>query len=441
MRLDSGRIVRNVICLVSLLAFASTPLLAQTGIDLLDAEQVRRATEQPGESGGTATVRATLDVSPSGVIQATNHRVTLQYDDGEFENFDDEAPGNAPGAAGEPASAGAEGLVEWAQLFRVTADSTVVSGRVCFLRPEGDLSRSLDFKVRFYRNEVSNRVDNPGRRGGLVYNVESNIRRAGDHTCVRLRDHLVGKMLGSGKHWVGVEWDTRTKKRLAGDHYRSDDMAEVDRNGEAEHETQIRYRTLPVLENASNDGWTDNGLRPTTRPDSGLKAIGISLIVETVEDDEPEPDPTPTPDPDPEPDPTPTPEPDPNPGLTPPPPAGQGYSTCSPTVAPLTFEGGIKVSLCYETPMGEMEDAKAVYRSDNSGLLYFFEPDNAEVFVKVLDGGCDENGYRWVYMAALTDVAFNMYVNDGQNLPKAYHNRPGENHALVQDQMAFPCSR
>jgi hypothetical protein len=130
--------------------------------------------------------------------------------------------------------------------------------------------------------------------------------------------------------------------------------------------------------------------------------------------------------------------PDPDPGVITPPPTGAGYSACRPTVAPLTFEGGIKVSLCYDTMNGDKGDAKSVYGSDNSGLLYFFGPDNAEVFVKVLDG-CKHNERRWVYMAALTDVAFNMYVNDGRNPTKAYHNRAGENYPLVQDQMAFPC--
>ena len=425
----SRRTARHLICLTSLLAFVSTPLLAQTGIDLLDADQVRRAAEQPGESGGTTTVRATLDVSPSGVVQASSHRVTLKYDDGDFENFEDD------GANLDPRNDRANrttGLVEWAQRFRVAADSTVVSARVCFMRPEGDLSRSLDFKVRFYANEVTNRVSNPGRRGGLVYNVESDIRRPGHHSCVLLRGHIIGKALNAGLHWVGVEWDTRMMKRLAGDHYTSDDMAEVDRNGDPEHATEVRYRRLPVTPpGAPNDGWDNPRVAPT--PARGLKAIGVSLILEPVQADEPDPDPDPTPDPEPPPDA------DPDPGMITPPPAGAGYSACRPTVAPLTFEGGIKVSLCYDTMTGDMGDAESVYGSDNSGLLYFFEPDNAEVFVKVLDG-CSLNGHRWVYMAALTDVAFNMYVNDGRNPTKAYHNASGQNHALVQDQMAFPCS-
>ncbi|MXX68287.1 MAG: hypothetical protein F4Y74_04925 [Gemmatimonadales bacterium] len=122
-----------------------------------------------------------------------------------------------------------------------------------------------------------------------------------------------------------------------------------------------------------------------------------------------------------------------------PPPTGAGYSACRPTVAPLTLEGGVKVSLCYQAPNGAMDDASAVYRSDNSGLLYFFEPDNAEVFVKVLDG-CGINQHRWVYVAPLTDVAFNMYINDGRNPTWTYFNKAGDQGEIRANLTAFPCA-
>lgn len=430
----SRRITRHLICLTSLLAFVSTPLLAQQGIDLLDPEQVLRAGEQ-SRSDEAVSVRAVLAENPTGISQAS-HRETIKYDDGEFENFEDNSrldPNDQPFATGD-------GMVEWAQRFVVKADGTVVSARVCFLRPDGDTSRAVDFNLRFYDDTTSNKVNYPGRRSGLRYAIEADIRRAGDHRCIVLRGALVGKPLSKGAHWVGIEWNPATGKRLGGDHYTADDEADTDRNGAAVHETEIRRRSLPVQAGVRDDGWIDQRANSALTT-SGLKAIGVSLVLETTHAAEPDPDPDPEPDPDPDPDPEPDPEPqpDPDPGVITRPPTGDGYSACRPTVAPLTFEGGIKVSLCYQAPNGAMEDASAVYRSENSGLLYFFEPDNAEVFVKVLDG-CAINRHRWVYMAALTDVAFNMYINDGRNPTKAYHNRSGENHALVQDQMAFPCS-
>lgn len=425
MRLDSGRIVGNVICLMSLLAFASTPLLAQTGIDLLDPEQVLRAGEK-SRAGAAITIRATLDEPPNGVLQATHVHEKIQYDDGEFENFNDESPELAPRPSGD--------VEEWAQRFEVETDSAVVSAEVCFLRPDGDLSRSLDFKLRFYGNVVEDGVSNPGRRGGLVYSIEANeFRRPGQHECLRLRDHLVGRSLDEGFHWVGIEWNTETQKRLGGDHYTTEDKAGTDRNDRAIHATEVRYRTLPVEPGGLSEGWLDPRGGDRTLVTAGLKAVGIRLEVEATHPTLPDPDP------DPDPDPEPPPEDDLPPHGRLIPPVGAGYANCVPTVSPLVFEGDYRVSLCYETAAGKTGEAGAgIYKSSQSGLLWFFDSENAEVLVKVLDG-CDENGYRWVFMAAATDVAFHLYVTDGRNPPWSYHNKLGEAATTQTDNAALKC--
>lgn len=49
--------------------------------------------------------------------------------------------------------------------------------------------------------------------------------------------------------------------------------------------------------------------------------------------------------------------------------------------------------------------------SDDSGLFYFFHPDNWEVLVKVLDG-CDQNHHFWVFSAAVTNVEYTLRVRD-----------------------------
>ncbi len=430
MRLSRGT-TRHLICLTSLLGFASTPLLAQQGIDLLDPEQVLRAGEQ-SRSDGSATVRGVLDEAPSGVLQATHERETIRYDDGEFENFEENSalrPNDQVDTVGS--------TVEWAQRFVVKADGTVVSARVCFLRPDGDLSRALDFNLRFYEDDTVNKVSYPGRRSGLRYAVESDIRRAGTHSCVLLRGQLVGKPLSKGAHWVGIEWNPATMKRLAGDHYTADDEADTDRLGEAVHETEIRFRRLPVPEDALIDGW-DNGRASGPRTTaSGLKAIGVSLVLETTHAAEPDPTPDPTPDPEPEPDP----EDDARPGPLTAPPTGPGYSNCIPTVSRLVFDGDYRVSLCYETADGTKGEARAgIYKSTESGLLWFFDSNNAEVLIKVLDG-CSANGHRWAFMAAATDVAFNLYVTDGRNQTWSYHNKQGQKAVTQTDNMALRCSR
>ncbi len=152
-------------------------------------------------------------------------------------------------------------------------------------------------------------------------------------------------------------------------------------------------------------------------------------------DPDPAPDPEPPPEPDPEPDPTGT-----TLGPLPAPPQGRGYTGCRPETASLVFDGGFKVAMCYETPGGELGEGKAgIWASDESGLLWFFNRDNAEVLVKVLDG-CHLNGHRWVYVAPVTDLAFNLYVQSAGGSNWTHHNRLGETAASRSDNFAFPCN-
>lgn len=159
---------------------------------------------------------------------------------------------------------------------------------------------------------------------------------------------------------------------------------------------------------------------------------------------DPEPDPTPDPEPPPEPDPEPEPEPEPEPDRTlgplPTPPQGPGYTDCRPEMASLVFDGGFKIAVCYETASGEVGEGKAgIWASGESGLLWFFNRDNAEVLVKVLNG-CHLTGHRWVYAAPVTDLAFNLYVQDADGNNWSHHNRLGETAASRSDNFAFPCN-
>ncbi len=51
------------------------------------------------------------------------------------------------------------------------------------------------------------------------------------------------------------------------------------------------------------------------------------------------------------------------------------------------------------------------FGSEDSGLYTFFEPDNWEMLVKVLDG-CTINGHFWVLAAATTDVGYTLTITD-----------------------------
>ncbi len=50
-------------------------------------------------------------------------------------------------------------------------------------------------------------------------------------------------------------------------------------------------------------------------------------------------------------------------------------------------------------------------RTDESGILYFYNAENFEVVVKVLNG-CNINGHYWVFTAGATSVGFTVTVED-----------------------------
>lgn len=59
-----------------------------------------------------------------------------------------------------------------------------------------------------------------------------------------------------------------------------------------------------------------------------------------------------------------------------------------------------------------LQDAGAVEQSDAAGYFWFFQPDNAEVTIKVLPGGCSLNQRTWVFAAATTNVQVLLEVED-----------------------------
>ncbi len=117
-----------------------------------------------------------------------------------------------------------------------------------------------------------------------------------------------------------------------------------------------------------------------------------------------------------------------------------GSSTdCDPVDPTLTLRGGYTVSMCYETYDGLVGDALDWgLDSSQSGLMYFFDRDNAEVLIKVLDG-CGVNGHRWVFVAPVTDLAFNLRVESPDGAVWTHTNRLGHTADAAADTSAFPC--
>jgi hypothetical protein len=111
--------------------------------------------------------------------------------------------------------------------------------------------------------------------------------------------------------------------------------------------------------------------------------------------------------------------------------------TCSPgpTVLCLT-EGRFRVQAHWRTDVAA-GDGNGVTLGDDSGRFWFFDADNTEVVVKVLNacGGFDR---YWVFASGLTDVEVRITVTDTQaGKTRTYFNPRGKAFAPVQDVDAF----
>ena len=122
------------------------------------------------------------------------------------------------------------------------------------------------------------------------------------------------------------------------------------------------------------------------------------------------------------------------------PPAPGSMTDCTPRAVAVALSGGYEVRMCFETPSGARMDASNYHlESSASGLLYFFDRDNVEVLVKVLDG-CAINGHRWVFVAPVTDLAFNLEIAErGAGRAFRRRNPKGRTAEPIADTAAFPC--
>lgn len=77
--------------------------------------------------------------------------------------------------------------------------------------------------------------------------------------------------------------------------------------------------------------------------------------------------------------------------------------------------------------------------SSDSGLFWFFAPDNWELLVKVLDG-CAITGHHWIFAAATTTVDYTLKVTDTETQEVwTWRNQPGRPAPAVTDTNALVC--
>ncbi|MFN7942848.1 MAG: Calx-beta domain-containing protein [Thermoanaerobaculia bacterium] len=113
---------------------------------------------------------------------------------------------------------------------------------------------------------------------------------------------------------------------------------------------------------------------------------------------------------------------------------------CSPDDSTLCLEDDrFSVQVTFRTAQGTTGAGHVSPLSGNSGTVWFFDPSNAEVLVKILDA-CGFPGAPsfWVFYAATTNVDFTLRVTDRHTgLTKEYKNLLGQIAPPVQDVATF----
>jgi Tol biopolymer transport system component len=113
-------------------------------------------------------------------------------------------------------------------------------------------------------------------------------------------------------------------------------------------------------------------------------------------------------------------------------------ATCQAT-AMLLNDQRFQVDATWRTFEGESGIGQAVQLTNDSGYFWFFNPDNIEVVVKVLDA-CRLPDWEnfWVFAAGLTNVEVTLTVTDtNANQQRVYENQMGEAFQPIQDTAGF----
>ena len=105
-------------------------------------------------------------------------------------------------------------------------------------------------------------------------------------------------------------------------------------------------------------------------------------------------------------------------------PAIASKAGCAPGT--LCLQGGrFQVSVAWKIGAASLGTGTPVTLTDQSGMFWFFNPENIELVVKVLDART-LNGKFWLFYGALSDVEYDLTVTDtATGLSHTYHNTTG----------------
>ena len=119
---------------------------------------------------------------------------------------------------------------------------------------------------------------------------------------------------------------------------------------------------------------------------------------------------------------------------------GEPTGSCRPDAETLCLQDSrYEVRTEWWTGDGETGTASiAEEGTSDSGLFWFFDKENWEVLIKVLDG-CSINGNVWVFGASTTNLGYVITVTDtATGSTREYRNEPGLPAPAITDLAAFP---
>ncbi|MDY7095685.1 MAG: hypothetical protein SX243_22140 [Acidobacteriota bacterium] len=116
----------------------------------------------------------------------------------------------------------------------------------------------------------------------------------------------------------------------------------------------------------------------------------------------------------------------------------RAFGACIPSLTSLCLQGGrFQVRAEYTSDLGS-GSGRAVQETDDSGSFTFFNENNVELVVKVLDGcGTSFRSY-WVFAAGLTNVGVRLTVTDTERtIVRQYDSPQGTTFETILDTMGF----
>jgi hypothetical protein len=121
-------------------------------------------------------------------------------------------------------------------------------------------------------------------------------------------------------------------------------------------------------------------------------------------------------------------------------PAKEAPSVCVDSDSALCLaDNRIKVEIIWKTADGRSGLGHRVKLTNGSGYFWFFDPDNAEMLVKTVNG-CSIGPNRWVFASGTTNVEVTMKVTDtATGNFKIYTNPQTAPFLPIQDTSAFAC--